>query len=428
MALTRALFFIVQGILGFAAVSTTAHEPHVDHRFCDVRMCAIGGDMALPTSSLSPDAILLPATPFKRNAVTSSVDEDIKEAPQKFAFCGHGGPGTAMALTRALFFIVQGILGFAAVSTTAHEPHVDHRFCDVRMCAIGGDMALPTSSLSPDAILLPATPFKRNAVTSSVDEDIKEAPQKFAFCGHGGPGTAMALTRALFFIVQWTAACSILRVDNGALAANYGAEKEIDTIKGDADTQARTNADDEIDLGAACMAEKKARKRVPYTGNAIIDIAKDFRVGLETAREAIHLTLQVLWDDLTPQYMKWLFPDAQLFNFFMQLPSLLWPVPVKPPNEHMWRNIADGFWKRWQFPNCLGSVDGKHVQIVAPANSGSLYYNYKGTFSIVLMAVADSGYLFRLIDVGAPGRISDGGVFKRSPIGRRLDAGQLQVP
>ncbi|KAL1469818.1 hypothetical protein MTO96_024800 [Rhipicephalus appendiculatus] len=164
------------------------------------------------------------------------------------------------------------------------------------------------------------------------------------------------------------------------------------------------------------------------SGNAIIDIAKDFRVGLETAREAIHLTLQVLWDDLTPQYMKWLFPDAQLFNFFMQLPSLLWPVPVKPPNEHMWRNIADGFWKRWQFPNCLGSVDGKHVQIVAPANSGSLYYNYKGTFSIVLMAVADSGYLFRLIDVGAPGRISDGGVFKRSPIGRRLDAGQLQVP
>ncbi|KAK8770697.1 hypothetical protein V5799_012837 [Amblyomma americanum] len=139
------------------------------------------------------------------------------------------------------------------------------------------------------------------------------------------------------------------------------------------------------------------------SGNAIVDIAKDFRVGLETAREAIHLTLQVLWDDLAPQYMK-------------------------PPNDQMWRNIADGFWKRWQFPNCLGSVDGKHVQIVAPANSGSLYYNYKGTFSIVLMAVVDSGYLFRLVDVGAPGRISDGGVFKRSPIGRKLHAGLLQLP
>ncbi|XP_075539977.1 uncharacterized protein LOC142574861 [Dermacentor variabilis] len=44
------------------------------------------------------------------------------------------------------------------------------------------------------------------------------------------------------------------------------------------------------------------------------------------------------------------------------------------------------------------------------------------------MAVADSGYLFRLLDVGAPGRISDGVVFKRSPIGRQLHAGLLQLP
>lgn len=40
------------------------------------------------------------------------------------------------------------------------------------------------------------------------------------------------------------------------------------------------------------------------SGNAIMDIAKDFRVGLETAREAIHLTLRVLWEELEPRYMK----------------------------------------------------------------------------------------------------------------------------
>ncbi|XP_064479433.1 uncharacterized protein LOC135392644 [Ornithodoros turicata] len=44
------------------------------------------------------------------------------------------------------------------------------------------------------------------------------------------------------------------------------------------------------------------------------------------------------------------------------------------------------------------------------------------------MAVADSSYLFRLIDVGAPGRMSDGGVFKRSPIGQRLHSGLLGLP
>ncbi|KAH7934091.1 hypothetical protein HPB49_021424 [Dermacentor silvarum] len=115
------------------------------------------------------------------------------------------------------------------------------------------------------------------------------------------------------------------------------------------------------------------------SGMLIRDAAMAFRVGLETAREAIHLTCSVLWEVLSPVYMK-------------------------PPTEDDWRDIAAGFCSRWQFPNCLGAVDGKHVEIRCPRKAGSLYFNYKGTHSIVLMAVADSQYLFRLIDVGAPGR------------------------
>ncbi|XP_049520001.1 uncharacterized protein LOC125944108 [Dermacentor silvarum] len=44
------------------------------------------------------------------------------------------------------------------------------------------------------------------------------------------------------------------------------------------------------------------------------------------------------------------------------------------------------------------------------------------------MAVADSQYLFRLTDVGAPGRFSGGGIFKGSPIGKRLHKGKLNLP
>lgn len=73
-------------------------------------------------------------------------------------------------------------------------------------------------------------------------------------------------------------------------------------------------------------------------------------------------------------------------------------------------------------------MDGKHVIITSPFNSGSEYYNYKSNFSIVLLAVVDAAYNFIFVDIGCQGRISDGGVFKHTSLYRKMMEDSLHLP
>lgn len=57
-----------------------------------------------------------------------------------------------------------------------------------------------------------------------------------------------------------------------------------------------------------------------------------------------------------------------------------------------------------------------------------MYYNYKSSHSLVLMAIADANYQISLLDIGATGRRSDGGIFHASEIGKRLQNGMLSIP
>lgn len=61
-------------------------------------------------------------------------------------------------------------------------------------------------------------------------------------------------------------------------------------------------------------------------------------------------------------------------------------------------------------------------------NKCSTYYNYKGTHSIVLMAMCDASYNFILVDIGTPQRCGDGGEFLSLDMGNGFVQNTLDFP
>ena len=65
-----------------------------------------------------------------------------------------------------------------------------------------------------------------------------------------------------------------------------------------------------------------------------------------------------------------------------------------------WLSLAKEFEEKWQFPNFVGAIDGKHVPLINLFNSGSTYFNYKIFFSIALLTLVDADYKFLYLNVG----------------------------
>ena len=130
----------------------------------------------------------------------------------------------------------------------------------------------------------------------------------------------------------------------------------------------------------------------------------EFRMGKSTVYNIVRDVCEAIWTTLQPE--------------FGQMPS----------SEEEWVGVSKEYEERWNFPHCIGAIDGKHVVIQAPHNCGSEFYNYKGTHSVVLLAMCDAHYRFLAVDISDAGRHNDSGVFSNSELGRALEAGTLSLP
>jgi hypothetical protein len=103
-------------------------------------------------------------------------------------------------------------------------------------------------------------------------------------------------------------------------------------------------------------------------------------------------------------------------------------VLVTPRTPEAWLEVVRDFLNLWNFAHTLGALDGKHFAIKCPTKSGSLYHNYKGFFSIILLGLVDANYKFLWVDVGIPGSNSDAGIFNASTLKQALESDTLGVP
>ena len=108
-----------------------------------------------------------------------------------------------------------------------------------------------------------------------------------------------------------------------------------------------------------------------------------------------------------------------------------WDDSVKklfPKNEEEFKESMGEFGEEWQFPFAFAAVDGSHLPIKCPdggAHAMKQHFDYKGFYSIVLMALVDGKYRFIWASVGAPGNTHDSTLIQSTELWNNIVDGKV---
>ena len=140
------------------------------------------------------------------------------------------------------------------------------------------------------------------------------------------------------------------------------------------------------------------------TGESHISLSLQYRIGHQTVSKIIPETCKAIYEAVAPIYMK---------------------MPTSPEE---WLKISEEFQVKWNLPHGVGALDGKHIHIRCASKTGSLYHNYKGFFSMVLLAVCNANYRFITLDFCQYGNNNDSGVLFKSSMGKKLELNDINLP
>ncbi|XP_017471064.1 PREDICTED: uncharacterized protein LOC108362542 isoform X2 [Rhagoletis zephyria] len=126
------------------------------------------------------------------------------------------------------------------------------------------------------------------------------------------------------------------------------------------------------------------------TGETFTQLSHGFRASVSAISQIVHPTLKAIYSVLKDEFLN------------------------MPQTSNEWHIVANEFERKWNFPHCLGAIDGKHIALRYRKDYGPYFDNYMGFHSVILLAIVDANYKFLYVNVCTNGRANDAAAVNES--------------